>query len=410
MCGIIKAIAVCVHLFKKKEWDKAIEFEENPLTMGFMDLLYFSYKYYYLPPRLPSHPRVLEHFQKTNHHIPEFQTQLSISLGGDLMPYEMIKPENTLHLWNSIGKDFFGSDIVFANLETPLDKTQKTSFVPEVMLSNMLFNTNETTFNIFNGNGQFKGFDILSIANNHSLDMGKTGLINTIEFLESKNIKAIGGARTQKEAEEPVIIEKNGFKIGFIAYTYSLNQFEPPKDQPWLVNVLPLNLPNSNITLIQKQSKACRAAGADLVLCSIHAGNAYQTYPGKTTVDLFENIFKTCGVDIIIGGHPHNLQPWRHYTFNDPETGQIKNGFAIYSLADFIAYDIFTWCHLCAYVKLEIGRNQEGKVIFKPTVNPLIMQRDTKQLKLEEAAKVFEKEILTEEEQDLKILYDACIN
>ncbi len=410
LCQTIKGLAYVVHFFKQKSWDKAIEFEENPRTMRLMDLLYFSYKYYFKPPQIPSHPTVLAHFQKPTTLHPDFHSQLSISLGGDLMPYEMIKPEYTTYLWDNVGADFFGSDIVFANLETPLDTKQKQSFVPEVMLSNMLFNTDEQTFSIFNGNGQFKGFDILSVANNHSLDMGRAGLLATLQNLKDKNILSIGAAASADEAEQPVIIERNGFKIGFIAYTYSLNQFEAPKDKPWLVNLLPLNLPGCDISRIKQQTETCRKAGADLVLCSIHAGNAYQTYPGKTTVDLFENIFNTCGVDVIIGGHPHNLQPWRNYQFTDPFSGKNKTGFAIYSLADFIAYDIFTWCHLCAYVKLEIGRDVNGDILMRPIVKPLIMERKNKQLQLQYAEQIYQKTELTAEEKDIKILYDACVN
>ena len=410
LCQTIKGLAYLVHFFKRKSWDKAIEFEENPRTMRLMDLLYFSYKYYFKPPQIPSHPTVLAHFQKPTTLHPDFHSQLSISLGGDLMPYEMIKPEYTTYLWDNVGADFFGSDIVFANLETPIDTKQKQSFVPEVMLSNMLFNTDEQTFSIFNGNGQFKGFDILSVANNHSLDMGEAGLLATLQNLKHKNILSIGAAASAEEAEQPVIIERNGFKIGFIAYTYSLNQFEAPKDKPWLVNLLPLNLPGCDINRIKQQTETCRKSGADLVLCSIHAGNAYQTYPGKTTVDLFENIFNTCGVDVIIGGHPHNLQPWRNYQFTDPFSGKNKTGFAIYSLADFIAYDIFTWCHLCAYVKLEIGRDVNGDVLMRPIVKPLIMERKNKQLQLQYAEHIYQKTELTAEEKDIKILYDACVN
>ncbi len=352
LCAIIWGLTSIVHLFKRKAWDKALEFEENPLTM---------------------------------------------------------RAKNTLHLWDEVGPDFFGSDIVFANLETPLDPQKNKSFVPEVMLSNMLFNTDEATFDIFSGQGRYKGYDILSIANNHSLDMGKQGLLNTMDFLHQKNIRTVGASPSAEHFNDPVIIEKNGLKVGFIAYTYSLNAFEAPEDKPWLVNLLPLNTTGCDISLIQEQTETCRKAGADIVICSIHAGNAYQVFPGKTTIDLFENIFATCGVDVIVGGHPHNLQPWRHYAFKDPFTSKQKNGFAIYSLADFIAYDIFTWCHLCAYVKLEIGRNETGDICINPIVKPLVMERNNRQLQLKYADKIFAKKELTEEEKDLKILYEQCV-
>jgi hypothetical protein len=129
-----------------------------------------------------------------------------------------------------------------------------------------------------------------------------------------------------------------------------------------------------------------------------------------TTLTLFEKIFTECGVDVIVGGHPHNLQPWRKYKFTDPITGYLKTGFAIYSLADFIAYDIFTWCHLCAYIKLEIGKNEKGDIIINPIVIPLIMERKNNQLQLKYAENVFSKTALTDEEKDLKILYEKCVN
>jgi hypothetical protein len=155
------------------------------------------------------------------------------------------------------------------------------------------------------------------------------------------------------------IVEVNGIKIGFVAFTYSLNQFLPEKGEEWRVNYLPLNTKDCSIDMIEQQVRDCRNAGAEFIICSVHAGNAYQVYPSEVTVKLFQKIFETCGVDVIAGGHPHNMQPWRSYTFKDPNSGKEKQGFAVYSLGDFIAYDIYTWCHVTAFVKLEIGKNQQ---------------------------------------------------
>lgn len=407
LCFLIKVLCLPVDLFYGKKWRRAVEFEENPRTMSFKDIVHFAFKYYYRSPLLPSDSALDGHFigQFTPGKIEN--NDLTISIGGDLMPYEMIKAQYTANLWDDVGEGFFGSDIVFANLETPIDTGKKPRFVPEVMLSDMHFNTNEATFNVFSGKGRFKGFDVLSIANNHTMDMGEEGIDATIGFLKNKGIDCVG-AKLREVDPDFVIKEVNGIKVGFIAFTYSLNQFLPPKGKHWKVNYSPLNLNECPIDEVKRQSDACRNAGADFIICSLHCGNAYQVYPSRQSVSLFQRIFEECGVDVIAGGHPHNLQPWRHYDFKDPVTGKGKRGFAIYSLGDFIAYDIYTWCHLCAFVKLGLKRLEDGSIACNVIVHPMVMRRENKHLKLVYADEVFKSDVSDTELKDIKILYDIC--
>ncbi len=378
LCGIIQFLCRIVGVFKGDKWLVSRAFEENPRTMNWKDLIYFSYKYYYKPPLLPENKKVEEYFSiKQNVTVSELfsneSKRATISFGGDLMPYRLINKGTCRSLWDKVGNDFFSSDIVFANLETPLDVNRKPAYVPEVMLNNMLFNTDEATFEIFSGNGKYKGYQVLSTANNHTMDMGERGVWATTEFLQSKGITSIG--TNANNNYENKITEVNGIRIGWLAYTYSLNQFEVPIDKPWMVNCLPLNAPNCNLDLVKKQCIALKNEKVDLIIASIHAGNAYQLYPSSTTVDVFERIFNECGVDIIIGSHPHNLQPWKWHNYTCPFTKKIKKGFVIYSMADFIAYDIFTWCQLCAIVKVNIEKRND-EINFKVEVKPTVMHRD----------------------------------
>ncbi|MEZ4803944.1 MAG: CapA family protein [Bacteroidia bacterium] len=314
-------------IIKGKKWLKPRVFEENPRTMTFKDIIYFSYKYYYSSPLVPENQEIEKHFSsRIDSKIDEFQTLVTVSIGGDLMPYELIKPKNTQSLWDEVGPDFFASDIVFANLETPFVEAIPENFVPEVMLNNMLFNTDQNTFDVFNGNKKFKGFDILSVANNHSIDQGIDGLDETINKLNSLGIKSIGG-RIKKDDTGFEVVEVNGVKIAFLAYTYSLNQFTLDKDLQWKVNYLRLNTESVSIDEIAQDAIKCRQMGAELVVCSLHCGNAYQVYPSQLTINLYQNIFSNCGVDVIAGGHPHNLQPWNSYTFKDPISGKAKSRF-----------------------------------------------------------------------------------
>jgi poly-gamma-glutamate synthesis protein (capsule biosynthesis protein) len=409
LCSIIEFLCLPLRLIKGKAWKRAREFEENPRSMNWKDILYFAYKYYYSSPLLPSDDSIQVHFEKAPQRVAsKAEVLATISLGGDLMPYSMIKEEYTRELWKDTGADFFGSDIVFANLETPLFTEKKSMFVPEVMLYDMHFNTDEATFNVFSGKPDFKGYDILSVANNHSLDQGVEGLSATIDFLKNKGIRAVG-AKQNKEDNDFEIVEVKGIKVGFVAYTYSLNQFLCPEGEEWRVNLLPLNKPDCDISLIKQHVAACKKEGAEFIICSLHCGNAYQAWPSKVSTELFEKVFATCGVDVIAGAHPHNLLPWRNYIFKDPFTGKEKQGFAIYSFGDFIAYDIYTWCHLSAYVKLELGREADGSIVFKPIVRPLLMLRINRKLTLKYAEDIFNKLELSNSLKDMKVLYDICI-
>jgi poly-gamma-glutamate capsule biosynthesis protein CapA/YwtB (metallophosphatase superfamily) len=409
LCFIIHVLCFPLSIIKGKKWLKPRVFEENPWSMTLKDIIYFTYKYYYHSPLIPENDQIVEHFRsKVESKNKEFQTLVSVSIGGDLMPYKLIKPENTNYLWDEIGPDFFASDIVFANLETPFVENRPEKFVPEVMLNNMLFNTDQNTFDVFNGNKMFKGFDVLSVANNHSIDQGIDGLNKTIEKLKTQEIKSIG-AKLNESDNSFEIFEVNGIKLAFLAYTYSLNQFTLEDKMQWKVNFLRLNTANVSIDEIAKDVINCRQLGAEFIICSLHCGNAYQVYPSQQTIDLYQNIFSQCGVDVIAGGHPHNLQPWKSYSYLDANSGKQKTGFAIYSLGDFIAYDIYSWCHLCAYVKLEIGRNSDGEVVFKPTVRPLVMLRQKNELKLDYAERVFYGTNLSDELKHIKVLYEKCM-
>ncbi|KOY87010.1 hypothetical protein AD998_13435 [bacterium 336/3] len=366
LVGILRILYFVIGLFFRKWRSPIADFEENPAFFKAKDILYLGYKYYIKPPyQYPSH--IVEHFQNQNFDfiLPnnfEIKSKISVSVGGDLMPYEWIQKPYTKHLWDEVGEFFFGTDIVFANLETPIDINKPASLVPEVMLSDMHFNGNEEMFEVFSGNGKYKGYDVLSTANNHSMDMGAEGVLETIKFLEQKNIAYTGTAKSPQERQNFPILERNGIKIAFIAYTYSLNQFLLSPQEAYLVNTERLNTPDVDLKQIKEDVLHAHIKGADLVMLSLHTGNAYQMYPSEHTVAIYHRIFEECGVDAILGSHPHNPQPMEKYVFTCPITRHQKQGVAIYSLADFVAYDIFVLDRLVPLLKLHIvkGITQEG--------------------------------------------------
>ncbi|MBI1221090.1 MAG: hypothetical protein GC180_00675 [Bacteroidetes bacterium] len=362
LVGMIRIFGFALPLFYGRKPRK--NFEENPAYYSWRDILYFAYKYYLHPPETAESEQLVRYFQTMQFAFPEGVEEthhLTLSTGGDLMPYAWMTRENSSSLWDEIGDWYFNNDVVFANLETPIDLTKPASAVPEVMLNDMHFNGNSALFDLFSGFEKFKGYDVLSTANNHSLDMEIEGIDRTIDFLQSKNILQVGTVKNSEDQFKPAIIEKNGIRLAFVAATYCLNHLELPENELYRINTGRFNLPEADISLIHKLVDEARKQ-ADFVILSLHNGNAYQAYPSEHTVANVHRIFEECGPDLILGSHPHNPQPIEQYPFICPFTGEEKKGIAVYSQGDFVAYDIFTWCHLHLGIRFRISRFKDDKV------------------------------------------------
>ena len=372
LVAVLRALLWIVHVFMGRKWATPPPFfHDDPRHYTLRNLLFFSYKYYFKPTEKSENTEGVEKFFNDN--PPRFSDEnlgenthvertVTLTAAGDLMPYAWIQPQYCAHLWADIGDDFFSSDITFANLETPIDVSKPPSLVPEVMLSDMLFNGDEVLFSIFNADN-FKtktckrvGFDILGTANNHSLDMDEAGVYATIDFLENKNIQHVGTAKSLGNCNKTTIIERNGLRLAFVSYTFSMNKKINPTGKEWLVNHLEVNQPDVDLSQLKQDIANAKQENADFVILSLHYGNAYQAYPCGHIIDNTKRIFEECGPDILLGGHPHNVQPMAAYPFTCPHTGVEKRGFVLFSFGDFVAYDIFNWCHLSVYLKLEISQ------------------------------------------------------
>ncbi|MFZ5552727.1 MAG: CapA family protein [Bacteroidota bacterium] len=349
-------------LFYGKKWKYPVPFHhEDPRLMSTRDKLYLGYKYYFKAIVNAEKNSGLEDYfrhQNLHFHLPEGFVQhnvITLSAAGDLMPYECINKTVCKNLWDETGDLFFSSDIVFANLETPVDRNKKASLVPEVMLSHMLFNGDEEMFEIFSGNGKYKGYDVLSVANNHSLDQGSEGLKNTMRFLKEKNISYCGAALTEEEKFQFPVLEKNGIKVSFVAFTFSLNEFTVPENDPWLCNHVLLNTKNPDLLPVIQMVKEARKK-SDVVVLSLHMGCAYQLWPSQHIVNNVHRVCVETGVEIVLCSHPHNPQAMENFVYE--MNGEQKETFIAYSLGDFVAYDIYKWCHLPLMLKLHIAKGE----------------------------------------------------
>ncbi|WP_188887774.1 CapA family protein [Paenibacillus radicis (ex Gao et al. 2016)] len=209
-------------------------------------------------------------------------------------------------------------DWVLANLETPVagssyGYTGYPSFNSPVELLDAL---------------EYAGFNILTTANNHSLDKGGKGLLRTLDNLKKYKFAIKGTAASQAEADKNVIIEKNGIKMGLLSYTYGTNGIPLPQGKPYMVSLI------DEKKMVADIAKT-KAAGADFVTIALHFGIEYQTQPNDEQKRLARKLV-AAGADIIAGSHPHVIQPYEVLETTD-EAGKTRQGLIIYSMGNFIS-------------------------------------------------------------------------
>lgn len=147
------------------------------------------------------------------------------------------------------------------------------------------------------------GFNLVSTANNHSLDQGTYGITNSVNYWKSKENVVMSGTYTSQEDYDAIPIhEVNGISYAFISYTYGMNGFENPSDMPYAVACYA----GKEGELLNKISTANEQA--DVVIVAIHWGNEYQLSPSDEQKQLAQQM-ADAGADIIIGNHPHCIEP-----------------------------------------------------------------------------------------------------
>jgi poly-gamma-glutamate synthesis protein (capsule biosynthesis protein) len=163
------------------------------------------------------------------------------------------------------------------------------------------------------------GFDVLSLANNHTWNFGKQGLLTTFDYLKKKGILYIGAGENQSKAYAPVIIKSKGINVGFLAY--SDPQFIPAKFEAKGVN------PGIAFTKIPELKRAISdlKPKVDWIIISLHAGTEFWSTADKLQRE-FARAAIEAGADLVIGHHPHVLQ----------ETEIYKGKYIFYSLGNFV--------------------------------------------------------------------------
>ena len=208
-------------------------------------------------------------------------------------------------------KPIFDSvDFAVCHVETPISRD----------------NTNLEGYPVFNAPRELaegmaaSGYDACSTASNHSFDRGADGVVATIDRLEEAGLGWAGMARSQAEDDTPVLYEVGDLTIGHLSYTYGLNGFVLPADEPYLVDV-------TEVDAVLAEAAAARTAGADIVVLSIQWGNEYQVDPSPEQQELARTFLGSPDIDLIIGAHVHVVQP----------IDKIGGEFVVYGLGNFLS-------------------------------------------------------------------------
>ena len=213
------------------------------------------------------------------------------------------------------------------------------------------------------------GVDVLSTANNHCMDKGYTGIVNTIKELDELKIDHMGTYDSEESSNNILVKDVKGIKIAFLAYTYGTNGIAVPKDKSYAVNLIDKDK-------IKKDLQAAKDLDVDLISVSMHWGTEYKQNPTDEQEELADFLFEN-GADIILGSHPHVLEKMEKRTI-ELEDGTTKDGFIIYSLGNFMSGQYYDYTRQSIILDLQITKHGDGKIsIDSATYTPIYMYKSS---------------------------------
>jgi len=203
------------------------------------------------------------------------------------------------------------------------------------------------------------GFNVVTHATNHSWDKGRGVAMDSINFWKRQNgLLLTGMYASQAEYDSIVIGEYDGVKVAFLNYTYGLNGFTLPADSRYMVKLLDMDLVTSEIRRARTM--------ADIVIVFPHWGEEYKTFANAAQKSMAQQM-ADAGADLIIGCHPHVIQPLEILTSN---TG--KRVPCYYSLGNFVSN--MTQSERCVEAMAKVRIKKDGDRVFIESVEavPLV--------------------------------------
>ena len=338
----------------------------------------------YVKKKYSANPNLIRHFRQhqsvplSNNNIDVCrgahcdEPDLRISMVGDLMwmrnGWESFLSKKVIEFLN-------GRDIVLGNLETPVSPSNRViEYLPD------LFSFNSPPAML---DHLAKCFTALSIINNHSLDQGLAGLCDTMRELDRRKVMH-AGAYPLGQDQEYVMIHKGRWRVAFLAYGWGLNHISQQTISSTVrLNIMDLSGPLKSIdySIIEKHISSAKENKADLIICSLHWGHEFEMYPTFHMMKLARELISK-GVDVIMGHHPHVLQPFeivdvnadRPFSFDniqDSTNPEARRALVAYSLGNFVSAMYTREClQSCIFNLNYVRQNKQlilGSVSYLPT-------------------------------------------
>lgn len=266
---------------------------------------------------------------------PHELARVSFAVAGDVIPHEAVRAaaaaegadaQGWTALFSDVGDVFHDADFGFVNMETPVAPNHSKGSKPfmfdaPIALPQAL---------------KASGIKIVSFANNHVMDQGWAGFAETRDHLRETGLLFAGTADSSAQTFQPVFTEANGIKVGWLGMTRWLNGNRNPDaaDQPH-VNFFPYpgesdGAPGADEAQVLAAITAARAQ-CDFLVVSIHWGIEYATAPRPEDVEIAHKMLEA-GASVVVGHHPHVLQPVETY-----RTADGRNTIIFYSLGNFLS-------------------------------------------------------------------------
>ena len=276
------------------------------------------------------------------------------------------------------------SDIVMGNLETPISPNFA---VPSLLPDAVTFNSEPELITQFQRSNSENLFTALSFANNHSLDKGVEGALDTRTFLEAQGIATSGVHQPGQQLFST--FERQGIKFGFYAATWGLNDPEKENPEGLRINLIkgltPVRIGDKpadevDLTEIQEVLNQMEKQGVEQKVIALHWGHEFEMYPTSAQMNLARRIVQA-GADIILGSHSHVVQPSEILFVNGYEgqlngklpeippemlvtdaQGEPRKALVVYSPGNFTTNMFTTQCQLGALQTVEYHRDENGKL------------------------------------------------
>ena len=276
-----------------------------------------------------------------------------LSAVGDLMPALHVA-ESEGRLYRDVAELVFGADCAYANLECTVVPDELHEAGDFAVGETPIMNVSAREYRALTRHGT-RSFDVLQLANNHVLDDGEEGILNTLDMLERDGITPLGAHRSAAAASRPTITRIGDVTVGWVAHTFSVNEKPLPPGKPWMVDITPFHVERQpDYSRILAQVGEARAAGCDIVIVCLHWGAEWEFYPLPVQLDWARAIADS-GADAILGTHPHVIQPTEIYRPAADPTRAVPIVYSLGNLTPTMGAD-YTTLSLVANLEITRGR------------------------------------------------------